>query len=316
MDLGAYASRTHYADHLLPVWDALGRPGRLGMLPDLSGYPPMAERGAARLQRGAGAMLVASYSDLFRARRLGYGPFVLMQHGAGQSYGGDPRTSGNQHYAGGKDHDDVALFVVPGPDPAARWRAAYPGIPVVTSGLMRRLPEREGERSRTVAVTFHWPCAVLPEMGSAWREYRDAIAALSRDVRWTVLGHWHPRWGGILRDWYASVGIEPVESMDEVARRADVLVADNTSAMFEWAATDRPVVVLNSRRYREHVDHGLRFWQASYVGIQVDAPDGLPAAVAAAYADPPGLRADRRRAVALVYGPGDVETVAAAIAAM
>ena len=257
---------------------------------------------------------MAGYPDLFRARRLGYGPFVLMQHGAGQSYHGDRRSAGNQSYAGAKDHDDVVLFIVPGPDPARWWAARYPDARVCIAGNVKPLPAREGGRSRVVAVTFHWPCALIPEVGSAWREFRDATAALAE--RWTVLGHWHPRWGSILRAWYAGHGIEPVADLADVARRSDVLIADNTSALYEYAATDRPVIVLNSRRYRRDVHHGLRFWDASFVGLQVDDPARLAEAVTTAYMDPPGLAADRRAAVGLVYAPGDAGVAAAAIAAM
>jgi hypothetical protein len=309
----AYASRSHYLAHIAPVYDALRRPKSLAVTRDLSGHPLARDRGAGAVRRGVGPCIVAGYADLFRARRLGYGPFVLMQHGAGQSYNGDPRSAGNHSYAGAKGHEDVALFIVPGPDPAARWQAAYPRTPVVMAGNLRPLPEK-ASRDRTIAVTFHWPCGLIPEAGTAWPEYRDALPALL--ARWHVLGHWHPRWGSAVRDWYVRHGIEPVESLTEVALRADVLVADNTSALYEFAATGRPVVVMDSRRYRRDVHHGLRFWSASYVGVRVDDPRDLADAIGTAYMDPPGLRADRRAAVGMVYSVPDLRGAAEAIAAM
>jgi len=314
-DLVAYASRPHYADHLAPVWDALGRPPRLYGIRDVLGHPAMAERCATALQRGQGPMIVAGWTDLFRARRLGYGPFVRLQHGIGQSYAGDERAARNTAYAGGAGHEDVRLFVVPGPDPAARWSAAYPEAAVVMAGDIRRLPARDGPPDRTIAVTFHWPLGLIPETRTAWYEYRAAVAALP-EAGWHVLGHWHPRWDDILRGWYEGVGIEPVASLDEVARRADVLVADNTSALYEFAATDRPVVVLDSRHYRPGAQHGLRFWEAADVGIRISDPARLAEAVARAYADPAGLRAGRHEALGLVFAPGDAQTAAEAIAAM
>ena len=39
--------------------------------------------------------LVASYTDLRAARRLRFRRFILAQHGAGQSYGGDARSAQN-----------------------------------------------------------------------------------------------------------------------------------------------------------------------------------------------------------------------------
>ncbi len=312
--MDAYASRPHYLDHIAPVWDALGGSGRLMVDRGMREHPYAAERGAVTVHGGRGPCIVAGWADLFRARRLGYGPFVLLQHGAGQSYNGDPRSAGNHSYAGARDHGDVALFIVPGPDPARRWRARYPHSRVVEVGNTKPLPAREGPRDRVVAVTFHWPCALIPEAGTAWREYRDALPALTE--RWTVLGHWHPRWGDALRRWYEAHGIEPVASLTEVARRSDVLVADNTSAIYEYAATGRPVVLLNSRRYRRSVNHGLRFWDAAHVGLSVNSADGLASAIGTAYMDPPGLREARGQALALVYAPGDAATAAEAIAAM
>lgn len=310
----AYASRPHYLAHLSTVWDALGAPEPVMVDPGLLRHAIEAQRPAVRLTRGRGPCVVAGYPDLFRARRLGYGPFVLLQHGAGQSYHGDRRSAGNPHYAGGKDHADVALFVVPGPDPAARWRERYPDTPVVVAGNLTPLPDREGEPDKVVAVTFHWPCSVVPETGSAWRDFRAALPALTR--RWTVLGHWHPRWGDGLRGQYEAMGIEPVADLREVARRADLLVADNTSAIFEWAATGRPVVVLNAGRYRKDARHGLRFWEAASVGVQVERPETLEAAVGLGLLDPRGLREERARCVGMVYGAGSARLAAEAIAAM
>lgn len=310
----AFASRPHYLDHLGVVWDALGAPEPVMVDRGLLGYAEETQRAATAVLRGRGACVVAGYTDLFRARRLGYGPFVMLQHGAGQSYHGDPRGAGNPSYAGGCDHDDVALFVVPGPDPERRWRERYPSTPVVCSGNLRPLPGRVGEPGKTVAVTFHWPCGLVPETRSAWREYRDALPGLTE--RWTVLGHWHPRWGDVLRRWYEEHGIEPVADIAEVARRADLLVADNTSAIFEWAATGRPVVVLNASRYRKRVAHGLRFWEASTVGVQVERTADLEAAVSMGLMDPRGLREERARCVGMVYGAGSARLAAEAIARM
>ena len=312
--LRAFASRPHYLDHIAPVWDALGRPGPVMVDRDIRQHPYAAETGALAVSRGVGAVLVAGYSDLFRARALGFGPFVMMQHGAGQSYHGDPRSAGNQHYAGGKDHGDVALFIVPGEDPAARWRAAYPGARVVVAGMPKPLPSRVGAPGTVVAVTFHWACPLIPETGSAWREFRDALPALAD--RYEVLGHWHPRWGDVLRTWYEAHGIEPVASLADVARRADVLVADNTSAVYEFAATGRPVALMRSSRWRRDARHGLRFGDASTIGQETAEPHELIPTVATALLDPRGLREERARVVGMVYGPGGAREAAEAIATM
>ena len=61
------------------------------------------------------------------------------------------------------------------------------------------------------------------------------------------------------------------------------------------------MVVLNSPRYRRNIDHGLRFWEASGVGINVAVTDDLEDAVRLALTDPPEQRAAREAALDLVY---------------
>lgn len=240
------ATYPHYLAHLQAVAD---------LVPDVDGA------------------LVASYPDVVRARRQGFRSIVRMEHGAGQSYGTD-----HPHYAGGSRHDDVALFLTPNEHSADRWRRAYPSAPVVAVGSPRldELPTRFPKRPwPVVAVTFHFDLHLYPETRSALAWYLEALIDLAK--RYTVIGTGHPRrpdMGGM----YEARGIEYVPDFDEVCRRADVLAFDNTSAGFEFAATGRPVVVMDAPWYRRDVGHGLRFWDAADVGTRVgEATDLVPA---------------------------------------
>jgi hypothetical protein len=268
------ASRPHYAAHLEPI--------------------------AAFLPPELDVTLVASYHDLCIARRRGLYRIVLSQHGAGQSYGGDRRSAHNPAYPGGADNGGVGLFLVPNTHAASRWQAAYPKIPVEIIGCPRldALPARAPGHTPVVAVAFHWDCSICPET-------RSALPWIVRGLRqlaglYTVIGHGHPRRHDLGR-FYAGHGIEHVSDFDEVCRRADLLVADNTSALFEFAATGRPVVVLDPPTYRRDVEHGLRFWEAASIGVRVAHPDELVAAVERALA----LRAEdierREEALDIVY---------------
>lgn len=263
------ASRSWYAAHLAPV---------------------------ARLLGDAPVALVASYADHVAARRTGL-PIVVMEHGVGQSY-----LNGHPSYPGGRDRGDAALFLTPNDYSARLWRERYPDIPAVAIGSPRldTLASRVGAGDPVVAVSFHWPC----KAGGIWSdwtfpEYKDAIAALAQ--RMVVIGHGHPRSMDTLGRWYQRVGIEPVRDFDEVCRRADVYVCDNSSTLFEFASTGRPVVVLNSREWQRGKGPGLRFWDAADVGINIWDPRDLPDAVDAASARETARGAMREQALGIAY---------------
>jgi hypothetical protein len=272
------SSRPHYAAHLAPILERLP--------PDLPDD----------------VCLVASHRDLVAARREGFRHLILAQHGIGQSY-----TKPLPSYPGGKDNHDVGLFLVPNQHAADRWREAYPGAPcveVVGSPIIDTLPRMDPRRRHnadpydTVAVSFHWDAAHTPEAGSAFRVFRDQVAQLAE--RFHVIGHGHPLRKG-MQAFYERNGIEYVPDFADVCRRADVYVCDNSSTLYEFAATGRPVVVLNSPQYRGTVNHGLRFWDAAHVGLNAWHGDDLGDVVERALQDPPKAREDREDALDIVY---------------
>ena len=116
-----------------------------------------------------------------------------------------------------------------------------------------------------VAVSFHWNYHGIPEMRSAFDWYSKAVVELAKEV--TVIGHGHPKRKD-LPDWYRAHGIEYVPNFFEVLRRADVYACDNSTTLFEFASTGRPVVVLNAPWYRQEANHGLRFWDAALGRLQ------------------------------------------------
>jgi hypothetical protein len=315
--MDALAFEPQFLDHVAPVWRALGQPGQLRVDTSLvaradrlglSASP--VDAGALRrlspppsAQAGDGPIAFAvSIGDIKVGRRLGYRRFVFMEHGAGQAYVGDQHGRGHPSYAGGGDRQDVELFLVPNEYSAVLWREAYPDAAVAVVGCPKldELPARE-PGPETIAVSFHWPGFVAPEGDTALGTYAMSLKALAR--RFTVIGHAHPKgdWPERMERIYRRAGIEFVRDFDEVCRRADVYVCDNSSTIFEFAATGRPVVVLNAPHYRRNVHHGLRFWEAADVGVQVDRAEELEAAIVTALADPPERQAAREAALGIVY---------------
>jgi hypothetical protein len=243
---------------------------------------------------------VASIGDTKIARRLGYRRFAFIEHGAGQAYVGQAGPNGrNPSYAGGIDREDTELFLVPNEYSAQLWHAAYPDATVEIVGCPRldTLPARQLDPiapGTTIAVSFHWPAYVCPESGTSVGTFGPALADLAK--RFHVIGHAHPKgdWPERMQRVYRKAGIEFVRDFDEVCRRADLYAVDNSSTLFEFAATGRPVVVLNGQDYRRNVHHGGRFWDWATVGLQVDDPARLGDTIEEALADPVG-RVERER---------------------
>lgn len=190
---------------------------------------------------------------------------------------------------------------------AARW-AHNPEVagssPAPATGNGLPFPSQRDSERPVIAFTFHWDCPLVPETRSAWPHYDRALPQLLTELDalgLDVLGHGHPRmWRTLARRWN-QLGVAAVQELATVLDQADVLVADNTSALFEFASLGKPVVVLNAPWYRRDAHHGLRFWQHADVGVQVDGPELLVEAVCAALADPPVLAANRARVVEAVY---------------
>jgi len=329
--IDAIASQSHFVDHMLPVWLALPDELRGTFYLSIDGRDDVPNASRARPPSGSVPTLVASSGDLHTsARKLGR-PSAIMEHGCGQSFGaiGDESTNARRSrthssYAGGMNRP-AGLFLHPGPHPAARDRATYPAARVEIVGCAKldslpRKPERSADP--VVAVAFHWPAPICPETKPAATDFKAGLRDLVK--RYRVIGHGHPRFLlnpyrqgqlGALARWYEAMGIEVEPSFEGVCRRADVYLNDCSSTLFEFASTGRPVVVLNSPQYRRNVSHGLRFWEAATVGVQVTPRDCLADAVARALADPPEQQEAREAALDLVYAyrSGGGERAAAAL---
>lgn len=257
------ASEAHYLRHLLPIWEALPEKLR-GIVRYTPNSTPVPRRNTVAL--------VAGWQDVSPLR--GLQPMIYVEHGAGQSYGGDPRLASQPSYSasGGARHTGVVAFLAPNSRVARQWKsapAAVIGCPKLDEFL--ETPPIPG----SVCFAWHWDCEITPEAGSAWAHWRDGmreiVDRLHAEGR-EVYVHAHPRWRGRIDDELISTGARLLRTEVQVFNQAAILCADNTSLMYEFAALDRPVVALNAPWYRRNVHHGLRFWD-SIPGPQVDDPD-------------------------------------------
>lgn len=306
------AGQPHYLDHLLPVWNATPAECRGRFL--TVGHDTARALAARGIQpsddynnrQRARVVVAAGMADL---RSVSYDRRVLLEHGAGQSY----VDSTSPGYAGAEYRELVDLFLHPNAIAAGADELRYPGrTEVVGWPWLEALADllRGEPTGTTIASTWHWPCEISPEAGTAWFEYRKAMAA----VPGRQIASAHPRLYPELERWHVSQGEKQacIPWFPFLLNQAALLVADNTSAMYAWAAlTDRPVVVVNRSDWRRDINHGMRFWDW-VPGIQVDRPSDLAAAIALELEHDTGAEL-RRAAVAAVVGEvaGSAERAAA-----
>lgn len=317
--LDVLAGAAHYIDHLAPVWNALPktRRGTFYVLPE------HADLAAAKVEQFSiedvdpkavdTPILVAGSGNLNTVRRLGRKHVALMEHGCGLSYGGDRGYRGaaaraSSSYAGGEGRN-ADLFLHPGLHPAQRDLAVDPTrrVRVIGSPRIDDLPKRIEDGIPTVTFSFHWDTQISQETRTTFLYYRDYIAELARTVKrqgspYRILGHGHPRIFQRLRPWYERHGIEAVESFDRVCELTDLYAVDNSSTLYEFASTGRPVLVLNAPFYRKGINHGLRFWEAANVGENVWEPYDLNRLVPFHLKYPDRWKTAREEALDMVYG--------------
>lgn len=298
------ASEPHFVDHLSAVYGSLAEADRGAFLAPSGPVSQRVRRhGFEPVNRSStdNPVLVASFGDLSRAAGLKRSRIAIMEHGAGQSYGGRNSSSAHGSYAGGKGRGSASLFLHPGPHPAQRDKEAYPKarVEVVGAPILDTLPRRQGDKGRVVAISFHFNGFVAPETKNAFQWAVPALTGLARDFE--MIGHAHPRVYSKMARIYRSIGIEPVPDFDEVCERADVYVCDNSSTIFAFAATGRPVVLMNPPWYDRKIHHGLRFWDAADVGVHCDEPRRLGEAIDEALKDKPTQRKRREAALDKVY---------------
>lgn len=261
MRFHAIASQVHYADHINATFRNLPHESQgswhVGKTANDRQIPP------------DDIVLVAGHADIERAQNH---RTVYIEHGAGQSYVG-VKENAAWCYHGSEHPLNVVGYISPRKAVADSWgRPAFAcGAPICDSyELVTWNP------NPIAVLCFHWDGSrVCPEAGSAVEHYGDAlddVVAALRGQGFIVHACVHPRDPFCAAMW-KRLGVEVIDA-DEARRSADLIIADNSSLMYELAYLGRGVVSLNAPWYRRDVDHGLRFWSA-VPGLAVDDPDEL-----------------------------------------
>ena len=288
----------HYVDHARGLWQFLNAAGNFFIkegvgAPGLKGVVRYAKSDLpAKLSANPDRPIVVFSRRHVELASMHRSNVILANHGIGQFYETDHKFWGAPDFKG-----KVAFYLAPN-ELSAAWARKH-GIPCEIVGVPK-LDTMLANVKPTIALSFHWQAESPPEVKSCYDLYKDIIPLLKE--KYTVLGHGHPRLLDEISPYYRNAGIEIVESFEQVVRRADLYICDNSSTIYEFAASGKPVLLLNHPDYRKNVTHPFnpRFWKYADVGLQCDHPDQLMDTIEKALDDPEEVRVARRRAVEAV----------------
>jgi hypothetical protein len=319
-----FARRVHFVDHMLPIWEAMnGERGKFYVPEIIAEYaiskgiadvvPLRSTSDVSALHcapDGTAPLLVCAYGDLQVAHRKSpQRPIILMEHGVGLTPAKD-----HAGYAGGTGmRRSVQLTLAPNEFIRRRTAKAIPGMPQVVIGtpkldtwahlrepLFKKL--EAVERKPVVAISFHWNGEkVSREASNAFLHYRDVLDELAHQDDFTLIGHGHPKYMWFLEQEYQARGIEVVHSFEEVMQRADLYVNDCSSTMYEFCVTGKPVVILNAPWFDRNAKLGIRFWDYTDIGPQVNEPGDLYPVIQWMLAAPARYEEQRKQMVRDLY---------------
>lgn len=220
-------------------------------------------------------------------------------------------------FAGSWERQNVCLFLCPNQFVYDANRATHPDVPAVIVGDPKLdsyswVSEPYRNSPPIVAFAFHWDSPDPPGTTTALSHYRRALYGITDEFRCVM--HGHPR--ADLRNNILAVelGMPHEPSSYEILKHADLLVSDTSSFIYEFAATNKPVLLLDCPAYQSLPDVSIRFWKA-IPGLRVNDPENLREGIRDALVDDPRVAHQRKLAVDQVY-PFRGEAVKRSVAAI
>lgn len=252
------ASQPYYRRHLLPILDGLVAAGHevVALGTDMLANVPV---------------IVAGRIDAERVGRRQPRRLVLVEHGAGQRYW-SPTRGGWLDGSGGPPDPNVTLFLAPSDRVAHQMAAHVPnadrrviGSPAVEHLAQLRSVVPSADRCRHV-FTVHWQMTPIgvPEAGSS---FPWSLKVLDRMNPGRVLVHSHPRIQQRMRLQAHHRMLDWSDDWDHAAAHAALLVADNTSVMWEALTVGIPVVAITPPSWSDDAPHGFPRFGADRVQL-------------------------------------------------
>ena len=310
-----FVEARHYYDHALPIWRKLPsqKKGNFYIsthIHNIKEYPlPKDEKiivfndlsSTIKELKGKKGLLV-----VFGLNKLLFNcldrAFILVSHGVGQTIG-----EGNKYIP---YHEKCLLYILPNTIIENVYKRKYPHVKTYVAGCPKldywhTNPVKIKKTNPVITISFQYDSDLVPETKSSWPYFKPALVELASQKAWTILGHGHPGIIDELTPYYQQLGIEVVRDFDEVMERSTLYICDNSSTLYEFASTGRPVVVLNAPWFRRDIEHGLRFWEHADVGVNCDHPKELIPKIKEALRDSEEQKRLREKAVRAVYAVTD-----------
>jgi hypothetical protein len=203
----------------------------------------------------------------------------------------------------GEEEQPVA-YEEAGARPLEYWRTGYPQLdPLFRRDPAPALPLDPARPTVLYAPTWNLGLTSAAMLGDRLVELIRAGAPGANVIikPHPVIGEWRPRW---MARWARLAAREPGVLLVEDTHAdvtsymlaADLLISDASSAIFEFLALDRPIVLVTNPRHGDDPAYEPRniVWCWRDLGEEVHDVARLPAAVATALAAP-AARAERRR---------------------
>jgi hypothetical protein len=310
-----FARRTHFIDHLAPIWNCLddfrGKfyvPEELVVYASSKGIKAHGLKSATRktlsvAPPGMTPIVCAAYNDLEMAyNAYNRRPLILMEHGVGLCF-----SDYSPGYAGGMGlRKRVCLFLAPNKYIRDKTARTFPTAPQAIIGTPKMdpivwNPPKEKLINPTIAVSFHWDGKMIcPEAGNALAHYIDILPELAK--RYKIIGHGHPKIIDKLLELYDRVGITDVErDFDKVMEKADIYINDASSTAYEFCITGKPTILLNAPWFDRKAKHGIRFWDYTGFAPHVNEPSELFQVIDKTIEDPTEYETERRKMVKDLY---------------
>ena len=265
------ANWSHYIDHVEHVYKSLKMKKRLLIPKKLENYA--IEKGLTNLmvcdknnlrkkikifKNLDPVLLVLSYSwvNVLNKAKL---DTIFLEHGAGQTYITD-NISWNRG-----ECQYIKLALVPNGHCAKAFEKSNIEAQIIGCPKIRDDYEFSENEKPLVVFSWHWECKVLPETLGSFDYWKDEI--LNLKDKFNIAIHAHPVMSRRVALWCKRNDLRFIKQFDDVVKEADLYCMDNSSTLFEFARIGKPVLVLNPPWFRRDVEHGLRFWELSNIGV-------------------------------------------------